>query len=81
MSRALAATLGSAVVVLAMVFAGLPGVVYLALLCLAGVAGLPLGWRLLGRARPIGWVAGALFGYGLTALAFWVPVRLGAPGF
>ena len=28
---------------------------------------------------PAGWIAGALFGYVLTALAIWVPIRLGVP--
>ncbi|GMV21464.1 MAG: hypothetical protein AMXMBFR57_14130 [Acidimicrobiia bacterium] len=53
-------------------------VLFVLLYLLALSVGLPLGWRLFGRS-PIGWVTGALLGYGLTAFAFWVPIWLGHP--
>jgi hypothetical protein len=60
-------------------FGGPAALVYVSLYLLALLPGLPLGWRLFGRAHPAGWVSGALIGYGLTSLALWVPVRLGVP--
>ncbi len=57
---------------------GLAGVAYFGLYLLALLPGLPIGWRLFGRGQPAGWIAGALIGYGLTALAFWLPIRFGA---
>jgi hypothetical protein len=52
---------------------------YLALYLLALVPGLPLGFALFGRRHAAGWASGALFGYALTALAIWAPIRLGVP--
>jgi hypothetical protein len=52
---------------------------YLLLYLAAGSAGLPIGWRLFGRSNPTGWVAGAIVGYAITALAIWVPIRMGFP--
>jgi hypothetical protein len=34
---------------------------------------------LFGRRHPAGWVAGSLVGYALSALAIWIPIRVGAP--
>jgi hypothetical protein len=42
-------------------------------------AGLPLGFALFGRRHAGGWIAGGLFGYILTALAIWAPIKLGVP--
>lgn len=53
--------------------------VYVAIYVLALVPGLPLGFALFGRRHAGGWIAGALFGYVLTALAIWAPIRLGVP--
>jgi hypothetical protein len=72
-------TLALSVTALTLWFGGLRGEVYLALYCLTLIPGLPVGWMLFGRRQPAGWVAGLAIGYGLTALAFWVPVRLGNP--
>jgi hypothetical protein len=36
--------------------------------------GLPLGFALFGPNHAGGWIAGAILGYGLTALAIWVPI-------
>ena len=76
---ALAIALSLAVTALVFWCGGPAGLAYLALYLLALVPGLPIGWRLFGKAQPAGWVAGALIGYGLTALALWVPLRFGAP--
>lgn len=73
-------TLATLLMALAAWFGGARGVAYLGLYGLALLPGLPIGWRLFGRRHPAGWVSGALIGYGLTALAFWVPIRLGMPG-
>ena len=75
---ALAAALSVAAVALVAWCGGPPGLAYLVLYLLALVPGFPIGWRLFGRDQPAGWVAGALIGYGLTSLALWVPLRLGA---
>lgn len=73
-SATLAVTLGT----LVLWFGGWAGLAYFGLYALALAPGLPIGWRLFGRRHPAGWVAGALIGYGLTALTLWVPIRLGA---
>jgi len=52
---------------------------YGALYLLTLLPGLPVGWWVFGRQSPLGWVAGALAGYALSALAFWVPAWLGWP--
>jgi hypothetical protein len=75
--KTLTLTLALSVIALTLWFGGLRGEVYLALYCLTLIPGLPVGWMLFGRRQPAGWVAGLAIGYGLTALAFWVPVRLG----
>jgi hypothetical protein len=41
--------------------------------------GLPLGLSLFGIRHAAGWVAGALLGYVLTALAWWVIIKAGLP--
>jgi hypothetical protein len=51
--------------------------VYAILFLLTAAVGLPLGFALFGRRHPGGWIAGALVGYVLTAVAVWVPIRLG----
>jgi len=51
--------------------------VYIVLFLLATAVGLPLGFALFGRRHPGAWIAGALIGYVLTAVAVWVPIRLG----
>ena len=52
---------------------------YLLVFGLSISAGLPLGFALFGRGHAGGWIAGALFGYVLTALAIWTPIILGMP--
>jgi hypothetical protein len=55
----------------------LSALAYAVLYLLAAAVGLPLGFALFGRGHPAGWIAGALIGYVLTAVAVWVPIRLG----
>lgn len=52
-------------------------IVYAVLYALAAAVGLPLGFALFGRRHAAAWTAGALLGYAATALALWVPIRLG----
>ena len=49
------------------------GLLYL----LAAAVGLPLGFALFGRRHAGAWIAGALLGYATTAVALWLPIRLG----
>ena len=58
---------------------GIAGPLYVVLYGLAAVPGLPLGFLLFGGRHPGGWIAGALFGYVLTAFALWLPIAAGAP--
>lgn len=76
-ARVLAGTGAAATAALVLWFGGIRAAVYFLLYLLALAPGLPLGWRLFGRRHPSGWVAGGLIGYALTALVFWIPVRLG----
>ena len=54
-------------------------VLYAVVYGLACVPGLPLGFALFGRRHAAGWIAGAVIGYALTALAIWAPIFLGMP--
>jgi hypothetical protein len=58
---------------------GLRGPSYAAVYLLATAPGLPLGFALFGRRHAAGWLSGAALGYGLTALALWVPLATGVP--
>ena len=55
------------------------GFFYAAVYLLALAPGLPLGFALFGRRHAAGWIAGGLFGYVLTALAIWAPIKAGMP--
>jgi hypothetical protein len=72
------AVLALSVVMLAAAIGGPPGLAYLLLYAAATLPGLPIGRRLLGTS-PAGLVAGALLGYGITALCIWLPVAAGHP--
>jgi hypothetical protein len=54
---------------------------YLLIYALAMVPGLPLGFALFGRHHAGGWIAGAIIGYALTALAVWAPMAAHIPSF
>jgi hypothetical protein len=56
------------------------GPLYVLLYGLWLLPGIPLGAAMFGARHPVAWIAGAVLGYGLTALAFWVPIALGVPG-
>ena len=82
-SRALpvaAALFGASVVALAWLMAGgVGGLAYLVCYAAATAPGWPLGFALFGRRHAAAWVCGAVLGYGLTALALWVPIAAGVP--
>jgi hypothetical protein len=76
--RAAALLLSASVGVLAWVLGGGPvGLGYVGLYLLLLVPGLPIGFYLFGSRHAAGWVAGAVVGYALTAVALWVPADLG----
>jgi hypothetical protein len=52
---------------------------YLLIYALATVPGLPLGFALFGSNHAAGWIAGAILGYALTALAIWMPIAAHVP--
>ena len=66
---------------LAIGIGGLRGLLYLIVYVIATLPGWPVGRRLFGN-TPAGWIAGALFGYGITALCIWLPfaARVPSPG-
>jgi hypothetical protein len=58
---------------------GAPAWIYLLIYALAMVPGMPLGFALFGRDHAGGWIAGAILGYALTALAIWIPIAARVP--
>ena len=78
MARLLSSLLFALTAALVLHFGGVAAALYAGLYLLALTPGLPLGWHIFGRHTPLGWVAGAVIGYTLTALVFWVPAWLGA---
>ena len=79
--KAAAGVLFVAVVALSWVLGhGSAGPGYLVLYALLLLPGLPLGFLLFGRGHAAGWIAGALIGYGLSAIVLWIPVDLGFAG-
>ena len=52
---------------------------YVLVFLAACATGLPLGFALFGRRHAAGWIAGALFGYGLTAMMLWGVVQARIP--
>jgi hypothetical protein len=62
--------------IVAVIIAGAWSLAYLTFYILATIPGWPLGRALFGRAHAAGWISGALIGYGLTCLAFWVVLAL-----
>lgn len=78
MRLSLRLTLALIVIALSWLYGGFGGVLTLALYLLAILPGLSLGFSLFGRAHAAGWIAGGLIGYGLIAIGWWIPVRMGA---
>lgn len=77
MNLLLRLTLALSVAALSWIFGGgAQGLVTLALYIVGVSVGLPFGFLLFGRGGAA-WAAGALIGYGLLSLAFWVPVAVG----
>jgi hypothetical protein len=75
-----AAIVASCAVAAAWLVAGGPaGLVYLLIYAAACLPGLPVGFALFGRSHPAAWIGGAAVGYAITAVALWIPIRLGAP--
>ncbi len=50
---------------------------YVLLFCAIASVGLPIGFAPFGRRHAAGWVAGALTGYGVTAVTLWMLVQTG----
>jgi hypothetical protein len=73
-----ACTLAVAIAALAWRLAGgWPGIAYLLAWALATVPGWPLGWALCGRRHGLGWMAGGLLGYVLTAVTLAAAMQAG----
>jgi hypothetical protein len=72
-ARAAAFLLTALLVLLAALLGGARGLAYAGLYAVALLPGLPVGRLLFGR-NPAGTLAGTVIGYGVTALAIWVPV-------
>ena len=53
------------------------GLLYLIVYLLATLPGWPVGFALFGRRHAAGWIAGALIGYAITALAIWFVIKIG----
>ncbi|MBI2834018.1 MAG: hypothetical protein HYX76_06285, partial [Acidobacteria bacterium] len=68
--------LAIATLLVAWMAGGRSGILYVFIYMLATMPGWPVGWTLFGRG-PAGWIAGALLGYALTALALWTPIAAG----
>lgn len=76
-SYVLILVLGTTLLALAWQLAGgMGGPLYVGVYLLSLLPGLPIGFAMFGRKHAAGWVAGALVGYGLTAVALWVPIEL-----
>lgn len=58
---------------------GVTGLLYAVLYAVAVAPGAVLGRRLAGDQHPVGWIAGAVLGYGTTQIAIWVPIFAGVP--
>ena len=84
MTMAARAALAAVLVCTAIALWALGGVVAIAcflLITLGTVPGIPLGFALFGRRHAAGWIAGALFGYAITAIACWAVVFFRVPSF
>lgn len=73
-SRGALLTLAAGVTIVAALIGGSWGLLYAVVFALATIPGWPVGAALVGRSHPARWIAGSLIGYGLTAVALWVPL-------
>lgn len=77
MNLLLRLTLALSMAALSWIFGGgVQGLVTLALYVVGVSVGLPFGFLLFGRGGAA-WASGALIGYGLLSLAFWIPIAVG----
>ncbi len=65
------------VLAVATIVGGWVGLAYVFLYALATAPGWPIGRALFGKGHPAAWISGSILGYGLTAVAVWVPIALG----
>ena len=72
-----ACSLAIVVLVTAWVIAGASGLLYLLVLGIALLCGLPWGLALFGSRHAAGWLAGALFGYAGAGLLWWLVAMAG----
>lgn len=77
MTLPLRLTLTLVVAGLSWLYGGTAGLVTLAMYVAGVFPGMALGKALFGKTHAAKWVAGAILGYGLLALAFWIPVVTG----
>ena len=56
---------------------GVAGPGYVLVFTASCIPGLPIGFALFGRQHAAAWIAGALAGYAMTAVALWIPILLG----
>ncbi|MBI4476617.1 MAG: YvcK family protein [Acidobacteria bacterium] len=71
LSRGAAVALTGSLAIALAALGGWSAYFYALLFLLATLSGLPLGFALFGRRHAAGWIAGTLFGYTITATAFW----------
>jgi hypothetical protein len=79
-ARVAVAVVTSVVLMVAASIGRTTAVVYVLAYAAATLPGWHIGFALFGKRHAAGWIAGALLGYGITALALWVPIVAGAPG-
>ena len=79
-ARGVVAAVTAAVLIVAASIGGVVALAYLAVYIAATLPGWPIGFALVGRRHAAGWIAGALLGYAITALALWIPIVVGTPG-
>jgi hypothetical protein len=79
-ARGVVAAVTAAVLIVAASIGGVVALAYLVVYIAATLPGWPIGFALFGRRHAAGWIAGALLGYAITALALWIPIVVGMPG-
>ena len=77
--RAAAGAVTATLVLVASSIGGPVGLGYLLVYAAATVPGWPIGFALFGKRHPAAWISGGLIGYGITALALWVPIAARHP--
>ncbi len=80
MGRAAAIAAVAATLMVAAIIGGMVGLAYLVVYAAATLPGWPIGFALFGKDHPAGWIAGAVIGYGITAVALWIPIAAHVAG-